>query len=396
MLNKIKDLSNYHFQSVVEDRHHFHRHPELSGEEKNTAKYICKILDELEIPYRNNIAGHGIVALLRGKLPGDRIVAIRADMDALPLNEISDKSYRSEISGVMHACGHDVHIACVLGCLRIMNDLRNHFGGIIKAIFQPSEESYDGGASYMIEEGVLNDPEVNIIFGQHVTPGIETGYIGLREGAFMASTDEIHLHIRGKGGHAALVHETVNPVNIGMAILQKAQDYVKKEQPEDIPTVLSFGRFIANGLTNLIPDEAQIAGTLRTFDENWRNKIVENIERIATETAKKEGGECEVTIKRGYPVLVNDPDATQRVKHYAKAYLGKEYVIDLPYRMTAEDFAYYLQKKTGVFYRLGTSNSTKGITQSLHSKEFDIDEEALKIGMGLLSWISYNELSFQK
>lgn len=396
MLNKIKELSNYHFQSVVEDRRYFHRYPELSGEEKNSAIYICKLLDALQISYRNHIAGHGVVALLHGNLQGNRTVAIRADMDALPLHEISDKPYRSMISGVMHACGHDAHMACVLGCLRILNDLRDHFGGTVKAIFQPSEEEYDGGASYMIQEGVLSHPEVNTIFGQHVTPEIKTGFIGIREGPFMASSDEVHLHIHGKGGHAALVHETVNPINIGTTILQKLQDYVKKEQPENVPTVLSFGQFIANGLTNLIPDEAQIAGTLRTFDEDWRKKIIKNIECIATETAKAEGGECEVKIKHGYPVLVNDANTTRRVRDYAEAYLGKESVMNLPYRMTAEDFAYYLQQKPGVFYRLGTSNSKKEITQHLHSNRFDIDEEALKTGMGLLSWITYNELKLEQ
>lgn len=396
MQRRIKQLAEYYFQRVVEERRHFHRYPELSGDEKNTANFICNILDELHIPYKNQIAGNGVVALLKGALKGDGTVAIRADMDALPIDELSDHTYRSNIPHVMHACGHDVHVASLLGTLYILNDLRGSFGGTVKAIFQPSEEAYDGGAPFMIDEGVLENPEVNVIFGQHVTPGIETGSIGIREGAFMASTDEIYLNILGKGGHAALIDETINPINVGMVIIEQLQQFVKHHQPPHIPTVLSFGQFIANGLTNLIPDEAKIAGTLRTFDENWRKQMIATIEKMAVDIAASERASCKVVIKKGYPVLFNDPTTTRRVRSYAEKYLGKEHVIELTHRMTAEDFAYFLQLRPGTFYRLGTSNKAKGIDYSLHSNRFDIDEEALKTGMGLLSWITYCELNKEK
>lgn len=391
-MERIKKLANLYFSQVVEDRRYFHRYPEVSGKEKNTAVHICNILEELGIPYKENIAGYGIVGLLRGNLPGDRTVALRAEMDALPIQEKSDMPYRSYNAGVMHACGHDVHMACVIGALRILRDMRDSFGGTVKVIFQPSEEEYEGGAPFMIGEGVLENPNVNVIFGQHATPGIESGSIGIREGEFMASTDEIYLNLHGKGGHAALINEVVNPINMGISILGQLQEFVKEKGPSGIPTVLSFGRFIAEGLTNLIPETAQVAGTLRTFSEEWRREIHDYIEKVASKTAREFGGSCEVNIRHGYPVLINDPETTRRVREYAVQYLGEEHVLNLEHRMTAEDFAYYLQKRPGTFYRLGTSNMDKGITQHLHSQDFDIDETALKTGMGLLSWITLNEL----
>lgn len=390
---KTKELARHFFPEVLEFRRHFHRYPELSGKEKETAIYIAQVLDKIGIPYKKDIAGHGIVALLKGELPGNRTIALRADMDALPIEEVSDKDYRSQHSGVMHACGHDAHIASVLGALLILNSFKASFGGTVKAIFQPSEEDYDGGAPFMIQEGVLHDPEVDLIIAQHVTPGIESGMIGIKEGPFMASTDEIFINIKGKGGHAALVDEFINPVIIGMEILKNLNTFISKNQPEKIPTVLTFGRFIADGLTNRVPEEAQMAGTLRTFNEEWRNQALQNIEAIASETAQKHGGICEINIRHGYPVLVNDPATTQRIKQYAATFLGEKNVVDIPYRMTAEDFAYFLQEKPGVLYRLGSSNKEKGIIQSLHSNNFDIDESSLITGMGLLSWIAINELS---
>lgn len=391
-MEQIKHLAQHYFSTVVEYRRHFHRYPELSGHEKNTAVYITNILETLRIPYRDHFSGFGIVALLKGRLPGKGTVALRAEMDALPLREISDKPYRSYRDGVMHACGHDAHMAMLLGALHILHDLKDTFGGTVKVIFQPSEEEYDGGAPFMIEEGVLENPDVNVIFGQHVTPGIPSGSIGLREGNFMASTDEIHIKIIGRGGHAALIGDVINPVEMGMELLDELRRFVKENQPQDSPTVLAFGRFIAEGLTNLIPGSAQMAGTLRTFNEKWREEVIQNIEKTAHDTAARYGGSCEVTIRRGYPVLVNDPETARRVRNYAESYLGAEQVWELPHRMTAEDFAYYLEKRPGTFYRLGTSPNVAGPDKNLHSPDFDIDETSLKAGMGLLSWITVNEL----
>ena len=392
VMEQIKTLAAHYYQQVVEYRRHFHQQPELSGKEKNTADYIIKVLKSLQIPFVEQISGYGVVALLQGNLQGNRTVAVRADMDALPIQEVSNQSYCSCNQNVMHACGHDAHLACLLGVLHILNDLKDNFGGTVKAIFQPSEEEYDGGAPFMIADGVLNNPEVDVIFGQHVTPEINTGSIGIREGGFMASTDEIYLTVVGKGGHAALVNEVINPITGGMAILEKLQQFVKKENIENIPTVLAFGRFIAEGLTNLVPNEAKMAGTLRTFDEVWRENVLENITKIAQETALQFGASCEVNIRKGYPVLTNDPEVTRRVKGYACDYLGEKNVIALEPRMTAEDFAYYLQKKPGTFFRLGTRNETEKKRHKLHSNNFDIDESALETGVGLLSWIVMNEL----
>lgn len=292
----------------------------------------------------------------------------------------------------MHACGHDVHMASLLGTLMILNDLKTHFGGTIKAIFQPSEEQYPGGAIKMIDENILHNPDINTIFAQHVTPGLEVGTIGLRKGAFMASTDEIHIVIHGKGGHAALPNEYINPISVGIELLTKMEQEVAKNKPETFPTILAFGQFLAHGLTNLIADTATIAGTLRTFDEKWRKEAHLLLYHIAEEVSKNSGATCELEIRKGYPVLINDDDLTERVYQYASAYLGKENVHWLPLRPTAEDFAYFLQYTKGTFYRLGTSNPQKGLTANLHTSEFDIDEGALLISIGLMSWITLNEL----
>ena len=394
-MEQIKILAAHYYQQVVVYRRHFHQSPELSGKERNTANYIIKILQSLQIPFVEQVSGYGVVALLKGNLKGNRTVAVRADMDALPVQEDSNQPYCSRNQNIMHACGHDAHLACLLGMVHILNDLRDHFGGTVKVIFQPSEEEYDGGAPYMIADGVLHNPEVDVIFGQHVTPEIKTGSIGICEGGFMASTDEIYLTIIGKGGHAALVNEVINPIMVGMAVLENLQQFVKKENIDEVPTVLTFGRFIAEGLTNLVPNEAKMAGTLRTFDEAWREKVLEAISKITNETASQFGASCEVMIRKGYPVLTNNPEVTRRVKGYACDYLGKENVITLEPRMTAEDFAYYLQKKPGTFFRLGTGNETEKKRNKLHSNNFDIDESALETGMGLLSWIVINELITQ-
>lgn len=391
-MEKVKKLAKHYHATVVSLRRHFHQFPELSGQEYQTAEKICEVLDCLQIPYQRGIAGNGVVALLQGKLSGTRCVALRADMDALPIQEENETAYASQIPQVMHACGHDAHIASLLGTLMILNDLKEQFGGSVKAIFQPSEEQYPGGAITMIHENVLAQPTVDCIFAQHATPGIEVGQIGLRKGAFMASTDEILIAIHGKGGHAALPEEYINPVDVGLELLTQMKQRIDEQKPKNIPTVFAFGQFIANGLTNLIADTATIAGTLRTFDETWRTQAHTYLHQIVQEVSAKTGAKCQLDIRKGYPVLINDANATDRVYQYACDYLGKENVIWLPLRTTAEDFAYFLQQKEGVFYRLGTSNQQKGKNAKLHTAQFDIDEDALLVGMGLKCWITLNEL----
>lgn len=392
-MNRIKPLALRYYAKLIEYRRHFHQHPELSGQEKETASYICKILDSLNIPYQANYSGYGIVALLKGAKKGEKTVALRADMDALPIQEENNTPYCSRNSGIMHACGHDLHLTCLLGALHILNDLRNEFGGYVKAIFQPSEEEFDGGAQFMIADGVLENPKVDVIYGLHATPGMETGSIGVRLGAMMASTDELHLHITGKGGHAALPAEVVNPIDIGMETISKIKKFVEYNNPDIIPTVINFGRFMAEGGTNIIPERAYIAGTLRTFDESWRTAILQKLKEIAENTAHQYGGKILPEIKNGYPVLCNNPEATENFIKSATLYIGIENIVEIPPRMTAEDFAYFTQKIPGTFFRLGTSNSKKGITSNLHRPDFDVDEKSIEIGSGLLAWITLQELT---
>lgn len=392
-MEDIKRLANQYFEKTVSMYHQLHRHPELSGQEMQTAKYICQVLDDLGIEYTPNVSGHGVVALLRGKLPKGRVVALRADMDALPIQEESGLPFSSEVPGVMHACGHDIHTASLLGTLMILNDMRDRFGGTVKAIFQPSEEEYEGGAKFMIEDNVLENPKVDVIIGQHVTPGMEAGTIGLKSGPFMASTDEVHLTITGKGGHAARPTETINPINVGTEIIHELNNFIKIKTPKDVPTVLSFGRFIATGSTNIIPEKVEIAGTFRTFNEVWREEVCAYIRRTVNHFATLSGASCKLDIRHGYPVLNNNAEVTERIREYAIQLLGRNYVQNLPVRLTAEDFAYYLQRRPGTFYRLGVSNVSKGITQTTHSSTFQIDEEALRTSITLMSWIAFNELN---
>ncbi len=391
----LKQLAASDFSEIVNIRRYLHCFPELSGEEKNTADFIAKCLGTMQIPYQKNVAGYGVVALLSGtaKKGNPKTIALRADMDALPIQELSDITYRSENDGVMHACGHDVHMAALLGTLMVLNECKDSFSGNVKAIFQPSEEAYEGGAPFLIDAGVLENPKVDAIFGLHATPELKSGTIGLHSGEFMASTDEIHLTIHGKGGHAALVNETVNPIMIAANLLQTIDKRVRALKPDEVEMVLSFGRLIAEGSTNIIPEKAVIAGTFRTFNEAWRKTVLAMIPAIAEEVAGEMGGKCEVNIKNGYPVLYNDEAVTERVRGYASEVLGKENVIAIPKRMTAEDFAYYLQKVPGTFLRLGTQSAEGRYNAPLHSAWFDVDESALQTAVTLLSWLSLRELT---
>ena len=312
-------------------------------------------------------------------------------MDALPITETNNCDYKSKNIGIMHACGHDVHSASLLGTAKILQELKNEFEGTIKLIFQPGEEKLPGGASLMIKEGVLENPKVVTVFGQHVFPSMEVGKVGFRKGMYMASTDEIYISVNGKGGHAAMVSEYNNPLLIASELLLNLNEELM--QKENIaPTVLAFGKIIGNGATNVIPEEVKIEGTFRTMNEDWREKAHEKIKMISSTIAKKHNAEIVVTIEKGYPFLVNDDEKTQKAKKAAEEFLGKENVEELPIRMTAEDFAYYSQQLPSCFYRLGTGNKSKGITSGVHTSTFDIDEKALEIGSGLMAWLAINEL----
>lgn len=388
MKEEIKRAAAALLPEMIEIRRHLHMNPELSMKEEKTSVFIAGKLDEYGIRYTKGIAIHGIVGFIEGKNPASRTIALRADMDALPIVEENKSDYCSTVPGVMHACGHDVHMTCLLGAAKILHQLRDKFEGTIRLVFQPSEEQFPGGASMMIKEGVLENPKPAKMFGQHVLPTLEAGKIGLKPGKYMASTDEVYLTVKGRGGHAATPELNIDSVLIASHIVVSLQQIVSRTAPPTLPAVLSFGRFIAEGRTNIIPNEVKLAGTLRTFDEKWRAETHERITKLATGIAESMGGTCEVFIDKGYPFLVNDDAVTAETKAAAIEYLGEENVVDLEMRMTAEDFAYYSQIVPSCFYRLGIRNEERGIIHNLHTSKFDVDESSLEIGAGLMAFLS--------
>jgi len=390
---KIKKAAIKFLPEIIEIRRHFHANPELSLEEIQTSKFIESKLRGMKIVLIKKIAKTGIVALIEGKNPLSKTTTLRADMDALPIDEENNVAYKSLKKNIMHACGHDVHMASLLGTAKILSGLKNEFNGTVKLIFQPSEEKLPGGALLMIKGGALEKPKSDNIIGQHVLSTLEVGKIGLKTGKYMASTDEIYITVKGKGGHAATPELNIDPVLIASHIVVALQQIVSRNATPGVPTVLSFGRFIADGRTNVIPDEVRIEGTIRTFDESWRNIAHKKIIKMAQLIAESMGGTCDIFIDKGYPYLVNDTLLTNKVKDYAIEYLGKNNVVDIDMRMTAEDFAYYSQKIPACFYRLGVRNDKKGITSNIHTSSFNVDEKSLEIGMGLMSWIAIRALS---
>lgn len=393
MINKIKSLASDLHEEIREIRRHIHQNPELSFQEFKTQSYVWLQLDETGITNKQKIANTGIVAIIEGKNPSKKVVALRGDMDALPIVEANDVPYKSSNPGVMHACGHDVHTSCLLGAAKIINSLKNEFEGSVKLVFQPGEEKLPGGASVMIKEGVLSNPSVTNIIGQHVMPLLPVGKVGFRKGLYMASTDEIYMTIRGKGGHGAQPHQNIDPIVAMAQVITALQQVVSRVASPIIPSVLSFGKVIANGATNIIPNEVYLEGTFRTLDEEWRAKAHESIVKIATGISESLGCQCDIEIRKGYPFLKNNPELTQKAIDNAIAYMGAENVVNLDIWMAAEDFSYFSQELPACFYRLGTRNDAKNITSHVHTPTFDIDENALPIGMGLMAWLAISELN---
>lgn len=389
--NKILQLATAIHPEVVATRRHLHQHPELSFHEYQTSAFVAAKLDELNIPFEK-MADTGLVALIKGAKPSDHVLALRADMDALPINETNDVPYRSKNEGIMHACGHDVHTASLLGAARIFTELKNEFCGTIKLIFQPAEEKLPGGASLMIGEGVLQNPVPQAVIGQHVMPMIDAGKVGFRVGKYMASTDELYVTVTGKGGHGAQPQQNIDPVLIASHIIVALQQIVSRVADPKSPSVLSFGKVIANGATNVIPNEVYMEGTFRTMDEEWRERAHSKMKKIAEGIADAMGGSCEFKIVKGYPYLINEEKLTAEVRAYAEEYLGKHNVVDLDIWMAAEDFAYYSQAADACFYRLGTRNEARGITSSVHTPTFDVDEDALRVSTGLMAYITLKRL----
>lgn len=392
LLNKIKSLSEEYAAQTVEWRRHLHAYPELSYQEVNTSKFVAEKLKSFGIESQV-LATTGLVALIKGKNPDKKTTALRADMDALPIQEISSASYKSTNPGVMHACGHDVHTSSLLGTAKILQEVKDQFEGTVKLIFQPGEEKNPGGASYMIKEGALTNPAPASIIGQHVMPLVPVGKVGFREGMYMASSDEIYLKVIGKGGHGAAPELAIDPILIASHIIIALQQIISRNASPKQPTVLTFGRIIGDGATNIIPNEVNVAGTFRALDEVWRKEGLQKIKKMAEAIADGMGAKCVVTISQGYPYLENNPELTRRIRASAEAYLGKENVVDIDLTLGSEDFAYYSHVVPASFYRLGTRNEAKGLTSYVHTPNFDIDEDALKIGPGLMAWMAIEELN---
>lgn len=392
---QVKQLAKDIHADTVAIRRHLHQYPELSFQEHQTSAFVQSRLAELGIPYRI-MAETGVVGEITGDLASaDRVVALRADMDALPIQEVEGRPYGSKHAGIMHACGHDAHTASLLAAARILKKLTPHFGGTIRLIFQLGEERLPGGASLMIKEGVLENPKPEAVVGQHVMPQLPVGKVGFRAGKYMASTDELYMTVTGRGGHGAQPQQNIDPVVITAHIITALQQVVSRFADPRIPSVLSFGKVIAEGATNIIPNAVYLEGTFRTLDEEWRKEAHQRMRKIAEGIADSMGASCDFDIRVGYPFLVNDEQLTQQTRQSAEEYLGVENVLDLDVWMAGEDFAYYSQIADACFYRLGTGNTDRGITAAVHTPSFDIDEGALEIGAGLFAYIALRRLGVE-
>ncbi len=385
---KINALATATFMDeMVKIRRNLHRHPELSFREHGTSAYIRELLDKWGIVYHFPYVETGILASIRGAGPGRRI-AVRSDMDALPVREDSGVEFRSENEGVMHACGHDLHMASLLGAIRILDSLKEHFNGELLFVFQPGEEKVPGGAKLMLEEGIFDGRKPDAIIAQHVLPDMEAGHVGFRPGIYMASSDEIYITVQGKGGHGALPQQINDPVLMASHILISLQQEVNRKSPSGVPTVLSFGKVVADGAVNVIPDQVQLEGTFRTMNETWRKKAHQLIRQIASGIASSMGGTCSVEIRHGYPVLHNHEAITRFAEEKARSFLGPERVEEMEIRMTAEDFAWFAQSVPGMMYRLGVKEAGHDHVFPLHTAGFRVDESSIRTGISLLAYLS--------
>jgi amidohydrolase len=387
MLTLVKELAKQHAAEFIDVRHHLHAHPELSFEEHNTSLFIQEKLKSWNIPFEV-MAKTGVVALITGLEPESRILALRADMDALPILEENDVSYKSQNEGVMHACGHDVHTTCLLGTAKILQETKDKWKGTVKLIFQPGEEKNPGGASIMIKEGVLQNPSPEKIIALHVHPGMEVGTFSFREGKSMASADEIYITIKCKGGHAAAPQHTADSILIASQLVVSLQQLISRNNDPFNPSVLSITAMNGGNTTNVIPSEVKLMGTLRAMDETWRFKAHEIITNHTMNLVSAMGAEAEVKIDVGYPFVYNSPTLTAQAVKHAQAFAGSERVFETELRMGAEDFAFYAQEIPGCFFRLGAGNKSKNITSNVHTPTFNIDEAAIEQGIGMMTWLA--------
>lgn len=390
--DKIQSLVSHNLPEIVQVRRHIHQYPELSFEEFKTSQFICQKLGEWGIEHYGGIVKTGVIGFIKGRNPQSRLIALRADIDALPIKEQNDIPYKSAHDGVMHACGHDVHTSSLLGTAKVLHELRDELEGTVMLIFQPGEEKLPGGAKLMIEAGIFNDRKPDMIIAQHVLPTLEAGYVGFKPGMYMASCDELFINVKGKGGHGAMPHQINDTVLTSAHLIVALQQVVSRFAEASIPSVLTIGKVIANGATNVIPAEVHMEGTFRTMNENWRAQAHEKMVQLAQNLVTGMGATCEFRIDKGYPVLINDEKITYQAKQLAQEFLGTPKVIDLDLRMTAEDFAYYTQLFPCTFYRLGVKPANSE-SSPLHSSTFNVDEEALKTGVGLMTWLGYSFLN---
>ncbi len=390
MIEKIKSLARQYAPEFISVRQHLHANPELSYQEFETSRFVQERLKEFGIPFEIK-ATTGVVGLIKGKNPDKRIVALRADMDALPILEENDIPYKSKNEGVMHACGHDVHTTCLLGAAKILNETKNEWEGTVKLIFQPGEEKNPGGASLMIKDGVLENPKPASIFGLHVHPGLAVGKMSFRSGKVMASADELYITIKGKGGHAASPHLCIDPILIASHLIISLQQIISRNNNPHNPSVLSITAFNGGTTTNVIPNEVKLKGTFRAMDEDWRFKAHELIRKMTTDLVKSMGAEADILIDVGYPSVYNNELLHENTKQKAIAFIGAQNVEETEKRMGAEDFGYYTQQIPGCFFRLGVMNEAKGITSGVHTPTFNIDEDAIETGMGIMAWLGCSE-----
>ena len=384
---QIKDLAKKYSQEFIQIRHHLHKHPELSYKEFETSKFVQGKLKEWGIDFEV-MATTGVIGILKGKNPEKKVIALRADMDALPITEQNQIEYKSQNEGVMHACGHDVHTTCLLGATKILNELKNDWEGTIKLIFQPGEEKNPGGASLLIKEGVLENPKPESILGLHVHPGLEVGKLSFRGGMVMASADEIYITVKGKGGHAAAPHLTTDTVLAASQLVVNLQQIISRMNNPFNPSVLSITSFQGGNTTNVIPSEVKLMGTFRAMNEEWRFKAHDLIKNICIETGKISGADIDIKIDVGYPFVLNNKELTEMAKRKAMEFAGNQNVEETEMRMGAEDFAFYSHMIPACFFRLGVGNIKSNISSGVHTPTFNIDENAIENGIGIMAWLA--------
>lgn len=385
---RIRDLAEGKLEAAVKDRRHLHANPELSFKEFETQAYVASRLKAIGIPFRE-VAGTGLIGEIQGEKGSGPTVALRGDIDALPILEANEVPYKSKNVGVMHACGHDVHTTSLLGAADILQTTKKYFAGTVRLLFQPGEELLPGGATLMIRDGALKNPVPQAVFGQHVHPPLAAGKVGFRPGIYMASTDELYLAVTGRGGHGAMPHNAVDPIVITAQIITAVQQLISRNTDPTLPAVITFGKIESDGgATNIIPNTVRVAGTLRTLDEAWRKELKARLTKLVEGIAAAMGGQATVDIHHGYPFLKNDEALTRKACADAREFLGEEKVVELPIRMTGEDFAFYSHHLPACFYRLGVANPEQGISSPVHTNTFDVDEACLETGMGLMAWLA--------